>query len=70
MRNKNKANQAAPSLEQFLASVDENLRDLFIKVMNLHAGFQIVERSPKQLVDAVRNEIENSLSEQKQSQQN
>lgn len=63
MPNKTKAGQKSPSLEQLLDSVDDNIRRLFIKVMNLHAGYQIVERSQKQLVDAVRNEIEKSLSE-------
>lgn len=63
--NKRKREQEAPSLDEFLDSVGDDLRYLFIKVMNLHAGFQIVERSPKQLADAVRNEIEKSLIETK-----
>lgn len=62
MPNKIRADQETPSLEKLLDSVDGNIRRLFIKVMNLHAAFQIEERSPKQLVDAVRNEIEKSLS--------
>lgn len=63
MPNKNRADQEPASLEKLLDSVDDNIRHLFIKVMNLHAGYQIQERSPKQLVDAVRNEIEKSLSQ-------
>ncbi len=62
MPNKSNVDQESTSLEVLLDSVDENTKDLFIRVMNLHAGYQIQERSPKQLVDAVRNEIEKSLS--------
>jgi hypothetical protein len=50
-------------LQQLLRDTDGDLKDLFIKVMNLHAGYQIVERSSAQLVAEVRKEIENSLSE-------
>lgn len=60
MPNNIKSDQEAPSLDKLLDNVDDNIRQLFIKVMNLHAAFQIEERSPRQLVDAVRNEIEKS----------
>jgi hypothetical protein len=51
-------------LEALLEKKDEGLKRLFVKVMNLHAGFQIEERTQKQLFDAVRKEIEQSLPEQ------
>lgn len=51
------------SLEQMLLKTDENLKNLFIRVMNLHAGYQIAPRSQVQLAAEVRKEIEESLSQ-------
>jgi hypothetical protein len=56
----------AHSLRELLESTDEKLARLFVMVMNCHAGYQLEERSTKQLMDVVRREIENSLNEQNQ----
>lgn len=49
------------SLKELLETTDSGLRDLFIKVMNLHAGHQITPRTPSQLAAEVRKHIEESL---------
>ena len=50
-------------LQQLLQSTDEGVKDLFIRVMNLHAGYQIEERSSAQLTAEVRKAIEISLED-------
>lgn len=54
----------ARSLRELLERTDQKLAGLFVMVMNFHAGYQLEERSPKQLVDAVRREVERSLNDQ------
>jgi len=49
------------SLKELLETTDKSLRDLFIKVMNLHAAHQITTRTQSQLVAEVRKHIEESL---------
>ena len=57
------SSQKPASLEELLKQHDEKLRKLFIKVMNLHAGYQVgPPRSQAQLVAEVRKEIDQSLT--------
>ncbi len=49
------------SFQQLLEGTDQDLKDLFIKVMNLHAAHQIVTRTQSQLAAEVRKHIEESL---------
>jgi len=56
--NKSRKSSEPPTLRDLLDSSDEAVKRLFVKVMNLHAGYQIEERTKKQLVDAVRSETQ------------
>lgn len=56
------SNGEAASLKELLETMDEDLRGLFIKVMNLHAAHQIATRTQSQLVAEVRKHIEESLA--------
>jgi len=54
---------APASLRDLLQTVDDDMRDLFIKVMNLHAAHQIAPRTQPQLAAEVRKKIEESLEQ-------
>jgi hypothetical protein len=61
MSAKSTSNNEPGSLKDLLQATDKDLRDLFIKVMNLHAAHQIVARTQAQLTADVRKHIEESL---------
>ena len=56
------SNGETASLKELLETTDKDLRDLFIKVMNLHAAHQIATRTQSQLAAEVRKHIEESLA--------
>jgi hypothetical protein len=56
------SNGETASLKELLDTTDKDLRDLFIKVMNLHAAHQIATRTQSQLAAEVRKHIEESLA--------
>jgi hypothetical protein len=62
METKATSTPRATSLEKLIKQHDEKLQKLFIKVMNLHAGYQVgPARSAPQIVAEVRKDIEQSL---------
>ena len=45
-------------LRTFLSKQPQNIQKLFIKVVNLHAAYQVDTLSKKELLGRIRNEIE------------
>ena len=51
----------ADALRKLIGEQPAPMRNLFAKVINMHAGFNIVDQSEKELNARVRREIEDSL---------
>lgn len=49
------------TLNHLLDGYPKQLRDLFVRTLNLHAGYQIKPLTGKELVANVRKDIEQSL---------
>lgn len=49
------------SFMKYLSGQPQDLRELFIKVINLHAGYQLEKPSKKELFGRIRNEIEQTI---------
>lgn len=62
MSTKHVTKEPTDSLKELLDTTDKGLKDLFIKVMNLHAAHQITTRTQAQLTAEVRKHIEESLN--------
>ncbi len=51
-------NPTPKTLDELLESRGEKMKKLFLKVMNLHAGYQIIPIPEKELLASIRKEIE------------
>jgi hypothetical protein len=52
------------NLDDLLSNCDDGMKKLFVKVMNMHAGFQISDRTDKQLIEDIHKEIEKVVNNQ------
>ena len=52
------------NLDDLLSNCDDGMTKLFVKVMNMHAGFQISDRTDKQLIEDIHKEIEKVVNKQ------
>jgi len=51
-------------LQTFLSKQPQNIQNLFIKVVNLHAAYQMNPLSKKELLGRIRNEIEQAAKKE------